>query len=947
MSNWMFPRGNPEATLLQPVVSKPQLFDSVVLKWANSAIGGDIQPLIGNVVNNPKLFSNYQFAPNEIAALVQNNFVVLSSTGQILAQTPAPNYAQSISALFDTTGASPFLNSNLPAVLGLETIEFQNLADTSALAYIAGFDHKNDTVALVGRLIADLRGYKPNYFAGLRPVFGFKNGADTKIFAMANMSRPQRDTTDSLNTGNFLRGLTHFNLSSAIPNILYPDISDDTATRFHIAPQVLNAQPSMTQLSGNRVAMLFPVFPDVLLKDSVTNFRGISTQTDIPYLINTELQGANISAGFQPQDLSYFLNDTTNSRPQVRPYYVLLGNSAGIEQPYIVVAEEYTARDSSRGTARIHLFKTDGTAITSPDSITNLPFKGGKNHLWQIAQGNLDGTAANEYLPYYPNNSGREIIATQTSREFAFAASKLFVLRYRESGRTPKTRPAGSFLQPLDTICSFKINGYVAAVNDFDGAPDGKDEIFIVNGSELTVFKMRDYSNTRFLLGEPFETVFVYDFKNENITSLEIADLEGDGFNDLVITTARQLYVFGKFIPNSLKVLDPIVQQTPFKSYCAGDSLTITFTNITAIQSGASIYFQEYIGNSASGARILIDSAFKTTTDTSRYTLIPDKRIFGKSGRFIIEENRFKNADSTAILQFAQPALTITQSPLQTATVGDILTIDGITECIDSVMIEYRERGGAWQLLKTEVISGNAFSSNFLAPCVSFFECLSADRDSVIFVRAIGTNRFKNAADTSAEYSVRILPLKIPVQLAAEPGTLCPERTLTWNAGAIMCDSMSVSYSADGGNTFKEIFKSPQPSGQVMWQQPAGLPDLFIIRFCCGSSCLRTDTMIINTAQKLIQTVVPNPFSPTAQVVEVFYTLPQDASVTLRIYDQNNRLIAEPAVDVARTANTIFCERWDGTTLDGKLAANGMYYIVLETSGGMREIYNVFVRKKF
>ncbi|HYF01729.1 MAG TPA: hypothetical protein VEC36_00005, partial [Patescibacteria group bacterium] len=865
----------------------------------------------------------------------------------LLAQTPAPNYAQSISALFDTTGASPFLNSNLPAVLGLESIEFQNLQDTSALAYIMGFDHRNDTVALVGRLIADLRSYKPNYFAGLRPIFGINTGADTRIFAIANMSRPQRDTTDLLQVANFFRGLTQFNLSAATPNILYRNISDNPATRFQVTPQILPEQPSMTQLSGGRVGLLLPIFPDITLKDSLTNSQGISTQADIPYLINTELQGTQISTGFQPRNLSYFLKDTTNSRPQIRPYYVQLDNSQGSEQPYIVIAEEYTARDSSRGVARLHLFKADGTLITSPDSIANLPFKGGRNHLWQIAQGNLDGTVVNENLPFYPNNTGREIIATQTSREFAFAASRLFVLRYREGTRTPKPFPTGTFLQPLDTICSFKINGYIAAVNDFDGAPDGKDEIFIVNGSELTVLKMRDYSNTRFLLGEPFETVFTHDFGNENITALQIADLEGDGFNDLIITTSRQLYVFGKFIPNSLRVLDPIIQQTPFQSYCAGDSLMITFTNITAIQSGASIYFQEYLANSPSGARVLLDSTFKSTTDTSRYTLIPDARIFGKSGRFIVEENRFKNSDSTAILQFAQPALTITQSPLQTATVGDVLTIDGTTECVDSVIIQYRERGGTWQPLKTEAVSSNAFLASFLAPCVSFFECLGRDRDSVIFVRAIGTNRFKNAADTSAIYSVRILPQKIAVQLAAMPGTLCPERTLSWSAGAIACDSMSISYSADGGATFTEIFKSAQPSGSFMWQQPAGLPEQFMIRFCCGSSCLRTDTLISNTAQKLIQTVAPNPFSPTAQVLEVFYTLPQDANVTLRIYDQSDRLIAEPAVNITRTANTIFCERWDGTTLDGKLVPNGMYYMVLETSGGMREVYNVFVRKRF
>src|SRR5690606_28991691 len=115
------------------------------------------------------------------------------------------------------------------------------------------------------------------------------------------------------------------------------------------------------------------------------------------------------------------------------------------------------------------------------------------NHYWSVAVGNVDGISSNEELPYYPNNPGREIIVTQSSRDFAVANSRISVLKYIGNESIPKTSPPNRFLSPFDTICTQRINGWIAAVNDLDGASDQKDEILVVNNSQIMLLQLRDY----------------------------------------------------------------------------------------------------------------------------------------------------------------------------------------------------------------------------------------------------------------------------------------------------------------------------------------------------------------------------------------------------------------------------------------------------------------------
>jgi len=118
-----------------------------------------------------------------------------------------------------------------------------------------------------------------------------------------------------------------------------------------------------------------------------------------------------------------------------------------------------------------------------------------------------------------------------------------------------------------------------------------------------------------------------------------------------------------------------------------------------------------------------------------------------------------------------------------------------------------------------------------------------------------------------------------------------------------------------------------------------------ILRLCCANGCIRTDTLIRNIKVRYISLVSPNPFAPPDELAQIIYSVPEQTNVTVRIYDQANKLVAEPVTNEPRLTGIAYCDHWDGMTRKG-IAANGMYYVSIELSNGTREVYPLFVKKR-
>ncbi len=939
-ANWLYPEGNSEGTRYISKKSLNQEIDSIKIKWSTSAISGDIKPLIGNVINNPKIFSGYYYAPNEIVAVQSGKLVVVDATGKTHKLTEYMPYVKDVTSLIDTTRTQINGSSSNIQILGLETIELQS-PDSLAFGYLAGFDNDADTIQLIRRLAIDMRDYSPNFYASIKPAFGKKIGENFYCYSQINSSQPTASTS-SFNKLQYFRGLAQFVPGYLGPNYPLPDSKDAIDNRIHLAGEVNIFQPSMTTIGGVKDLILLPSYPTSSLGDVTIESYNLTTNTiaSRPYLVGLDISDFSISEDIIPTDLSAIVNGT---RPQIRPFYVHIKDKNTTDSVFILVAEEYLGRNGSNGKATLHLFDIAGDPVTSVFETDNIPFSGGIDHLWSVSVGNIDGNQENSWEPYYPNNSGQEIIVTQSSRDFVVPSSKLFVMRYFSGSPIEKPTPPNSNLFPFDTICSARINGWVAAVNDFDGASNNKDEIFLVDGSILRIVQLRDYNTFEFKMGRPLDTLYEIEFKNQTISNIAISDLEGDGYNDIIITTHDSTYVLGSEIFNTLNVIEPSV----YDEYCAGDTVLIKWVNIIKSPQSIDILYQGFIDGEQIDSTILIHSEYENTVDTCQYKYVVDKRVLGTNGYFIVRASNAPNKvfDISESIYFNKPKINI--NPIFDLNIypGKIITLTGNTKCVDSVAVEFSYNDTLWTRNISDSINiDGTFSLSVEIPCPDFYECLESDRGTYLYARGIC---FRGEySDTSIVIPLPISPAHFPISIDTCT-TACPTRTFSWdlNSFDFKCDNIIIAFSIDNGQNYAEIANVNKTSERFIWNVPINLPEQIILRFCCDNSCIRTDTIFRNFMPKYINIAAPNPFNPMSERLEVTYTIPENANVTIKILDAANRLVAEPVKNISRQTGTVYCDYWDGLRSDGTYCVNGLYYLSLELSTGAKEIYPIYIRK--
>ncbi len=941
-SYWLFPEGNPEATRFQAIKSQPQDLTRFTIKWRTNAIAGNVVPLVGNIIDDAKIDNSFPFAPNEIVSVVGGKIVVVDTKGfpHKLNNSNIP-FIKNIGFLFDTLSSTFYPNPTSTLVLGLETIEFENPKDTLAYTYIAGFDSRSDSVALIKRIVVDLRKYKPNIFASLRPFFGKRIGNDFFLFSSANMFYP---TVASSNppTAPFFRGFSLFPNSTQVYTYPMPDITDNQSFRITVGPEISFMQPSLTSFGSNHL-VVFPTFSTPSLDVNIPSPISIErTNAGKNYLLCYSILSNQVRYTFPPLELTTIL-DANGRRPQIRPLFVNLNNSATRDSLYILVAEEYRGTDSSFGTAHLHLFDASGAPITFANDPISPSFIGEQNHIWSIAVGNVDGDATNSWLPYFPNNPGKEIVATFSSPSRTVANNKLIILRYYNGNPIPKPSPPETYLFPFDTICTFKINGWVAAVNDIDGDQNGKDEIVLVDGNKVKILRLRDYESFEFKTGKPFDTLYVREFPNEVIFKVEIVDLDGDGANDLVVTTNNYTYFIGKPLPKLIEVVNPkFVDYTPIE-FCAGDSVQVTLFSKLKSENKIRLRFVPMVNNQYDFSNsFVIKDSIPVDKEIKTLSFFVDKNFFGKTGIIYLENSSDSSSifDSTAILHFNFPQVIWDSTNNSRVFVFDDVRVNFGTLCSDSVELQYSIDKQNWISIAKSLASNSIQPFFFQLPCLPIFDCLNYPQEGEVNLRLLLVR--KSIIDSSSIYPIRLKPKGFVITFDTST-TLCCTKYFSWSP-LLGCDTIAVFLSTDFGNTFAKLSEIETLAGKFKWEQQLNLPDTLLFRFCCNDGCYSTDTTLFIQKPQIINTVAPNPFNPFTEFTEISYKLNNDADVSIKILDQNNRLVYELTKNVPKKANVSYCERWDGKMWNGSIVSAGLYYISLELSDGYKEIFPIFVK---
>lgn len=932
-ASWLYPRGSGTALPVQPIASAPQQLSAFVLKWRSPAIAGDVQPVVADIVPNTALPLGSGLASLEVAAVVGGKLALLDASGRALHSSQLPPFAQAISCVADSAQLPPALRQRLPSLLFLQTAESQTVRDSFAVAYIAGYDAASDTVALVTRLTYDLRPYAPNLFAWVRPVLAMPAGDALAVYSVLGTTTPQADSSGR--SIPFVRGM---GVTRVLPSLLggtfpIPDAGDNVGERMTVAPHVGFDQPSIAQLSPTLWTCALPCTPS---DDSTTIASPYGSQSNghSAYLFCPQLSSGLLGERFGAIRLDTFLSAPA-SKPIVRPYWVELHDGSQLRR-FVLLAESYSGRDGSFGQAQLHLFADDGTPITLPSDRQNPPFRGRTDAGWSLAVGDLDGTSSNELLPFFPNNPGAEIVLTESSRELAVAGSRLMVLRYRSGSPVPKPSPAGSVLLPLDTIATFRITGWLAAVADLDGAADGKAEIVIADGSDLLVLRMRDYADPRFRTGSPFDTALFWRAPGEEITNVAIADLDGERRTDIVATTTKATYALGILAPNSLRIVAPS-DTTASTTVCSGDTIAVRWR---FFYSGAHRYTIAFEPDSG-GTRRIVARDTLVGGDTMALA-VPAQLLRGLSGRFIV----WLSADSTVCDTSSRVSVISgavrfdTTAVASSYTAGSRAIIGGSAVCIDSVHLGVSfDNGRSWQPLPATVtVGGGSFVASFDVPCIELAPLGGAD--TLVLVTAIGTSD----ADTvvSDTLRLRVLPAPVPlVVTSVQPGFCCEYRVAAVPS-AVACSvaAVYVRYALSEPWTLLDSLATDT----VVVRGRIGSSDTIAIRWACRNSCGRTDTTLVLRSQRLISAIAPNPVLRGQELCRILTTPRSTGSVTVRIFDSSDRLVRTLVADQVRIGGQMYCDVWDCRSDSGQLVLPGVYYVLARSGDGWESFEVLYVR---
>lgn len=950
-ARWTSPKGSWESTRSQFVGSSPQSLDSLVLRWSSNRIAGDIHPLIGNVLNDSVMPGNL-FSPQEILAVVGGDLLVLDATGRVAKTTRLPSFVSAVSAVFDENQLPAGVSSRYPSVIALETIERRDSKDSLAVAYLAALDSASDSIAIVKRLTIDVAPFSPNLFAAIRPFFAEAQGNSTSVYCSVDMSSPVVDTSAGSSLP-FFRGITAFSVDLRGTSRQL-SVNDTVVNQFTVAPSVSFSQPAVATYVPGLTTCVLPCWPDTISTAIPYLFNPTRTTIASKAYVTGAILQSRISPSIAPSEL---VPDTTgnvrNVRPRLVPSYVRLTDAVtGTVTPYILVAEEYMGRNGSQGTTGLHLYDFTGARITRSRDTANPSFAGKMNHGWSIGTGDVDGDTSNRNLPYYPNNRGQEIVVTQTTHELACPGSRLMVLRYNSGSRIQKESKRTEYLYPFDTLVTQAIPGWVACVGDLDSASDNKAEIILVDGSTFMVLRMRDYSDVRFTQEDAFDTVFTASFPNENINSLSVADIDGDGRNDIVVTTNMRCAVFGQPIRKTLQVLLPGVSTGSGVEICSGDSIGITWKNIYKTQPSVRLLFQEYDNNSIPGrTRRVIRASVANLNDTVAVILLSDSSFFGKMGRFIVQSTTDSLiSDSSCIVTFGKSSIGIDSISLpRTAVSNTTFTFTGTAKCIDSIVVSYTvgtDTSRLYQNRLYHVRTDTSFSADFTAPCLSF--PLQGVNSIPILIRAEGYNSTTKQWTRSSTATVLVTPAGISMRIDSGKDTLCANKNVLWYLppDSTLCSELIVGVSSNQGKSFVVVDTVPRGENRWEYVPSKSSPDSLIVRLWCPGSCYRFDTILHSTNPKLVKKIAPNPFEPGIDLCGIYTSPLTNSRASLRIYDEHEDLVKELVADELRDRDRVYCDYWDGTTSGGLPVADGMYYLVVSYSEGSKEYYPIYVRRR-
>lgn len=566
-------------------------------------------------------------------------------------------------------------------------------------------------------------------------------------------------------------------------------------------------------------------------------------------------------------------------------------------------------------------------------------------HGWQIVIADLDTEAEPVSNPKLLINPGPEIIATAVpdgSKEETW----VYLLRWNTSAEKPNSQTSD-----LHYFARQRIRGKIVAAGDLVKDFEHRKEVILINKDTLSILQLKPYTEEKDTLENnlPFNTLKSFSLESD-IVSVAIADLEGDGENDIIVSTTEATYAIGKLQPDPF----PFSQWSINGKVCINDPISVVWDrNTRGSGSGVGVRIEGDGGRFRIAQNQIRNDTMHIPADTL-YTLGIEE-----PGRYqvVVFDSLYpwiRQLSDTFTIAF--PALGQINFDLPGGTAlspGDILRDTILFCCINSGDLTFEQRRSSnanWEQIPAPRSFGDSLaiiSTTVPCPELSTWGELANGAQLLYRLRTLSADR-----DTTVSNPITVnLPLAGNIIVERTDSGRERLRSVFWNNGDFLCGNLEIAIGDKNWNNLQPLGTVATSAGRFDFKVPLRFIDTVRLCIRCAdeSECaFGSASFKINRVGESF--VAPNPFDPdgpdiSGQGAAITYTLQKPGRVTITIYD-GARTIVRQVVDSEERRIGQNRDFWDGRNSRGDIVANGTYICVISSDSGEQIVLPIAIVKR-
>ena len=939
-SHWWYPLGNAGATSQNNAPTASQNPQDIRIKWRTDRLKNSPVLLVG-AIRTPENEFYQQIVGVEEGT---NEVIIIGHDGFFESSFTVPQQTvQSIrlTGLFDTA-APTVQTTNRPNVIGIG-VE-QVVDNPSANPFGLLVDGNGTTVYRMGLRKSDISkiaaySSQQNRIVTILPVAVYKpiDASTARGIGIVTQDRFIRNETITGQVDQMINSVRRYSMVRGGQNAFV----DTIGLPHFLAPRLYERQPA---LLANR-------------NDSI--FLSLSTRRYSNFTPAIQLE---TGGGFQP---------TLSSSPSPFPFRMTLSLEPNVLPDRIVNEQTLViGADASHSFyTRMMLKQASGTVVDTamrffttlhPASDTvqhriqftpinqnrtsvNFEVPGNKvQQGWHVIAADVDGSA-----PGFPDATDRQALVNNQGTEILVSASPegsdlgdrnwLYVFRWNQAS------PIDNL--PFNYFTRQVVQGRVVASGDLVSDNFGRQEVLLAHGDTLFLLQMKPYSRADDFQNPieeenaPFAYLDTFALDDE-IVSVAIADIEGDGNNDIIASTKRSTYAIGMVQP------DPYpVAQDPFNlEYCAKDSLTVTWSRNIG---GENAELEAVIIGPGSP----MTYAGSVARDTLRFALSDlDPRPQPGEYRVVIRNAEFPYiSDTSEVFTVAPGSLSAlsfqTGSPYSS---GSVMRDTVSLYCLDSFQLQQKIGDEDWTDVQDTIAMIGEGKARIAVPlpCPETTGCGTGEDQEISF-------RLVSEAGTSEERTLFVRTGRATLEINPNDNSLARTRAVLWSAEDFPCNDLTFMLSNDDGKNWTFIGNKNTQAEVFSFIVPDHFSKEILVCVQCSDAKECIYGLSEFTAGELVleNYIYPNPFDPAApgpggNGAEIVYALEKPGNITITIYDASRTVVRELIRSEPREAGLNRGDNWDGKNSLGENVANGSYICVILSDTGEQIILPLVIIKR-